>query len=101
MSNVSKILERHFFFLQWIGFWSGSPNPETRSAVRYRVGDVVKFGGQAYICINPHTSTVATRPDNDTGAIYWNISYVEGLLDVTGLDKVKCLREYAAFYTIT
>ena len=42
--------------MQWRGFWSGSPNPETRNAVRYRLGDVVKFGGQAYICINPHTS---------------------------------------------
>jgi hypothetical protein len=42
--------------IKWRGFWSNSPLPSTRVAVRYRLNDVVKFGGQAYICINPHTS---------------------------------------------
>ncbi len=45
--------------IKWRGFWSGSPIPNTRIAVRYRLNDVVKFGGQAYICINPHTSNPA------------------------------------------
>jgi hypothetical protein len=44
---------------QWKGFWSGSPIPGTRVATRYSLGDIVKFGAQAYICINPHTSDPA------------------------------------------
>lgn len=41
--------------------------------VNYVLGDVVTFGVNSYNCINPHTSTTSTRPDNDTSAIYWNI----------------------------
>jgi hypothetical protein len=39
----------------------------------YTLGDLVKYGPSSYICINPHVSSVLSRPDNDNTGIYWNI----------------------------
>ena len=44
------------------------------AGTNYVQGDVATFGANSYICIAPHTATVATnRPDVDTTAVYWNI----------------------------
>ncbi len=49
---------------EWRGTWA--------SSTVYKLGDIVKFGPSSYICINPHTSSVPARPDNDITATYWN-----------------------------
>ena len=65
--------------INWAGVWSDD--------TEYELGDAVRFGSNAYICIQKHrseaddgSSVVATgggaansRPDQDTSALYWNI----------------------------
>ena len=50
---------------RWSGIWQES--------VGYVLGDLVKYGPSSYICVDPHTSSIPRRPDNDTLGTYWNI----------------------------
>jgi hypothetical protein len=50
---------------EWRSTWAVS--------IVYKLGDIVKYGPNSYICINPHTSSVPARPDNDITATYWNV----------------------------
>jgi len=64
-------------------FWKG----EWQDDVEYEAGDSVRFGANAYICINKHrseaddgSSVIATgggadssRPDQDIAGLYWNV----------------------------
>ena len=43
------------------------------SGVTYLVGDVVLFGASSYTCVQTHTSSTPSRPDNDASADYWNL----------------------------
>jgi hypothetical protein len=49
----------------WRGPWDGNKT--------YILGDLVKYGPNSFICINPHTSSTPNRPDNDTAGTYWNV----------------------------
>ena len=46
-------------------------------ATFYKLDDVIEYQSSAYICIQSHTSQVSTRPDNDTGGVYWQL-FVQG-----------------------
>ena len=50
---------------EWRGSW--------QNAAYYRLGDLVKYGPNSYVCINTHTSSTPSRPDNDVLGAYWNI----------------------------
>jgi len=50
---------------EWRSTWANS--------IVYKLGDLAKYGPNSYICINPHTSSVPSRPDNDTLGTYWNV----------------------------
>ena len=39
----------------------------------YLVGDVVYFGANSYVCINPHIASLLNRPDSDLTGTYWNL----------------------------
>ena len=43
------------------------------STTPYLLGDVVLFGANSYVCINPHISSVLSRPDADQDGTYWNL----------------------------
>lgn len=50
---------------EWRSTWA--------SSTVYKLGDIVKFGPNSYICVTPHTSSVPDRPDNDITGTYWNV----------------------------
>ena len=52
--------------------WAGRSATWTTGTV-YVLGDAVLFGGNSYICVQPHTGSSPTRPDNDISATYWNV----------------------------
>ena len=52
--------------------WTGRSATWTSGTV-YVLGDAVLFGGNSYICVQPHTGSSPTRPDNDISATYWNV----------------------------
>ena len=52
--------------------WSGGSVTWTTST-EYLLGDIVSFGANSYICINPHTATSGNKPDADTQGTYWNL----------------------------
>jgi len=39
----------------------------------YVLGDVVSFGPNSYVCIDPHVSTLLDRPDADLTGDFWNL----------------------------
>ena len=61
--------------LNWRSVWADD--------VEYKVGDVARYGDNSYICINGHLSdgdgagsagfAVNSRPDQDTGGVYWQV----------------------------
>jgi len=55
------------------GEWNGSAVPLDREATSYAVNDVVKFGGNLYICTTPHTSNASAFLES-----YWDI-FTKGL----------------------
>ena len=57
--------------IEYLGNWQGStPGP----AVRYKINDVVKYGGGLWICVTPHTSQTYLTDDESK----WE-QFVEGL----------------------
>jgi hypothetical protein len=60
--------------IEWQNTWAGT--------TAYQLGDTVKYGSNSYICINPHTSSVPSRPDNDTVGTYWNLVAAGNEVDV-------------------
>ncbi len=52
--------------------WTGGSSTWT-SATSYVLNDVVYFGANSYVCVDPHTSGTPNRPDNDTAGDYWNL----------------------------
>lgn len=65
--------------VKWLGEWTDD--------VEYHLGDIVRYGSNAYICINDHHSegddgstigaqgggAALSRPDRDSAGTYWNI----------------------------
>ena len=59
----------------WKGIWVDN--------TAYVLGDTVRYGDNSYVCINAHISdgdgagdagfAVNSRPDQDTGGVYWNV----------------------------
>jgi len=52
--------------------WSGT-SVTWKSNVLYVLGDVVLFGATSFICVQQHTSSEGSRPDNDSTGEFWNI----------------------------
>ena len=44
-----------------------------KTGTEYFVGDVVIFGASSFIAVATHVSELASRPDNDANADYWNL----------------------------
>ena len=61
--DVGEILD-----FTWVG---GSVTWTT--ATSYLLGDVVTFGANSYVCIDPHTASGPSRPDADLTGAYWNL----------------------------
>lgn len=47
--------------------------PWDNDSVRYKIGEVVRYGTSSYICIQHHTSEDPKSPSNDLAEQYWNI----------------------------
>jgi len=43
------------------------------TSTAYILGDAVKYGPNSYICVQAHTASTPSRPDNDTLGTYWNL----------------------------
>ena len=52
--------------------WTGISSTWTTST-SYKLGDLVFFGANSYICVQSHSSGIGQRPDNDTAGDYWNL----------------------------
>jgi hypothetical protein len=57
--------------IEYLGTWDNS-------SVRYKINDVVKYGGGVWICIDEHTSSVSTSFEAEETAGRWQ-QFVEGL----------------------
>ncbi len=53
-------------------YWSGGSVTWTE-LTDYLVGDVVSFGANTYICVDPHESSLLTRPDAAASSTVWNL----------------------------
>lgn len=54
---------------RWIGRWETSQE--------YLIGDIVTYISNSYRCLTKHIGSLQTRPDLDTGNVYWTL-LVEG-----------------------
>jgi Ubiquitin-activating enzyme E1 FCCH domain len=48
--------EKYVEGFKYKGEWNGSADPLVRTATRYSINDIVKFGASLYLCIEAHTS---------------------------------------------
>lgn len=54
----------------------GSGDGSWTDAIEYKLGDVVSYSINSYVCVNEHTSDETVnqnRPDQDVAGAYWNI----------------------------
>ena len=51
--------------------WTGTSSTWV-SGTDYKLGDLVFWGANSYICVTGHTAGTGSRPDNDTTGTYWN-----------------------------